>query len=159
MAATKASASVPSDESAEAEAAPASRWRKRTQSCSTPAKLARTAGSQGTNSGRSGSPSRSTMLPVGAVTSALESATSSCMPASWAEKFQGSGMSVASMKPVVSAMKRGALSPALLTADRLLTNKDPAVKRAGEIMVGAVEKAASLMADPADPSVSPPGHP
>ena len=54
---------------------------------------------------------------------------------------------------------RGALSPALLTADRLLTNKDPAVKRAGEIMVGAVEKAASLMADPAEPPVSPPGHP
>jgi hypothetical protein len=55
---------------------------------------------------------------------------------------------------------RGALSPALLTADRLLTNNDPAVKRAGEIMVRAVEKAAALMADPPpETKISPPGHP
>jgi hypothetical protein len=54
---------------------------------------------------------------------------------------------------------RGALSPALLTADRLLTNSDPAVKRAGEIMVYAVERATSLMADPAESRISPPDHP
>ncbi len=54
---------------------------------------------------------------------------------------------------------RGALSPALLTADRLLTNSDPAVKRAGEIMVHAVERAAALMADPPPESgISPPGR-
>jgi hypothetical protein len=54
---------------------------------------------------------------------------------------------------------RGALSPALLTADRLLTNGDPAVRRAGEIMVLAVERAAALMADPVEARVSPPDHP
>jgi hypothetical protein len=55
---------------------------------------------------------------------------------------------------------RGALSPALLTADRLLTNSDPAVKRAGEIMVRAVERAAALMADPPpEVKISPPDRP
>lgn len=43
---------------------------------------------------------------------------------------------------------RGALSPALLTADRLLTHTDPAVQRAGNIMVNAVERAADLLLDP-----------
>ena len=43
---------------------------------------------------------------------------------------------------------RGALSPALLTSDRLLANTDPAVRRAGEIMVRCVEKAAALLTDP-----------
>ena len=42
---------------------------------------------------------------------------------------------------------RGALSPALLTADRLLANADPAVQRAGDIMVRAIEKAAAFLAD------------
>jgi hypothetical protein len=42
---------------------------------------------------------------------------------------------------------RGVLSPALLTADRLLTNNDPAVKRAGQMMVLAVERASALLAD------------
>ena len=53
---------------------------------------------------------------------------------------------------------RGALSPALLMADRLLTHADPAVKRAGEIMVKSVDRAASLLADPAE-SASPPADP
>ncbi len=43
---------------------------------------------------------------------------------------------------------RGALSPALLTADRLLTHTDPAVQRAGDVMVRAIEKAAALLNDP-----------
>lgn len=43
---------------------------------------------------------------------------------------------------------RSALSPALLTADRLLTHTDPAVQRAGNIMVTAVERAADLLLDP-----------
>jgi hypothetical protein len=50
---------------------------------------------------------------------------------------------------------RGALSPALLTADRLLGNEDPKVRRAGEIMVKAVERAAALLADPATPPAGP----
>ncbi len=46
---------------------------------------------------------------------------------------------------------RGALSPALLTADRLLANPDPAVKRAGQIMVLAVERASALLTDDTAP--------
>jgi hypothetical protein len=53
---------------------------------------------------------------------------------------------------------RGALSPALLTADRLLSHADPAVQRAGDIMVRAVEKTAALLADPGPPPTSPPGR-
>ena len=56
---------------------------------------------------------------------------------------------------------RGVLSPALLTADRLLTHADPAVKRAGDIMASAVERAAELLDDTAKaspkPSLDPPG--
>jgi hypothetical protein len=51
---------------------------------------------------------------------------------------------------------RGALSPALLTADRLLTHGDPAVQRAGDIVVRAVERAAALLVDPV-PDATPPG--
>jgi hypothetical protein len=61
---------------------------------------------------------------------------------------------------------RGALSPALLTADRLLANRDPAVQRAGDIIVRAVEKVAALLADPpapesaaAESELTPPGRP
>ena len=52
---------------------------------------------------------------------------------------------------------RGALSPALLMADRLLGNADPAVKRAGEIMVRCVDRAALLLADPVE--AKPPDDP
>lgn len=44
---------------------------------------------------------------------------------------------------------RGALSPALLTAERLLAHQDPGVRRAGEILVQSVERATDLLA--ADP--------
>lgn len=51
---------------------------------------------------------------------------------------------------------RGALSPALLTADRLLVHQDPAVQRAGDIVVRAVERASALLADaPGEPSPAP----
>jgi hypothetical protein len=40
---------------------------------------------------------------------------------------------------------RGALSPALLTADRLLASDDPATKHTGEIIVRAVERATAMM--------------
>ena len=43
---------------------------------------------------------------------------------------------------------RGALSPALLLADRLLNHADPAVKRAGDIVVRSIERAASLIEEP-----------
>ena len=47
---------------------------------------------------------------------------------------------------------RGALSPALLMADRLTANPDPAVQRAGEVVVRAIDRATALIArrDPAD---------
>ena len=55
---------------------------------------------------------------------------------------------------------RGALSPALLTADRLLTSGEPGVKRSGEIVVRSVEKAIALLADPRpDPAPNPPADP
>ncbi len=52
---------------------------------------------------------------------------------------------------------RGALSPALLMADRLVSHDDPRVRRAGEIMVKSVDRASFLLADPAE--VSPPADP
>ncbi len=42
---------------------------------------------------------------------------------------------------------RGILSPALLTAERLLGNEDPAIRRAGEIMVKTVERASARLAE------------
>jgi hypothetical protein len=50
---------------------------------------------------------------------------------------------------------RGVLSPALLTADRLLNHADPKVKRAGEIMVRAVERASELLTESASPPAGP----
>jgi|GEM_PF-2326818 len=44
---------------------------------------------------------------------------------------------------------RGILSPALLIADRLITNTDPSIKRAGEVMIRTVERASERLADPA----------
>ncbi len=52
---------------------------------------------------------------------------------------------------------RGALSPALLIADRLINHEDPKVRRAGEIVVKSVDRASTLLADPAEPSL--PGDP
>ena len=52
---------------------------------------------------------------------------------------------------------RGALSPALLMADRLLGNADPGVKRAGEIVVRSVDRAALLLADPVEQPNPPAG--
>ena len=51
---------------------------------------------------------------------------------------------------------RGALSPALLGADRLLASDDPATRHAGEIIVRAVERATAMMdatraASPSEP--------
>ena len=51
---------------------------------------------------------------------------------------------------------RGALSPALLTADRLLMHKEPAIQRAGDIMVQAIEKTAALLSDPPLRDATPP---
>ena len=42
---------------------------------------------------------------------------------------------------------RGILSPALLTADRLLNHADPGVKRAGELMVRTVERTTARLAE------------
>lgn len=40
---------------------------------------------------------------------------------------------------------RGALSPALMVSDRLTSNPDPAVRRAGEAVVRSVERATALL--------------
>ena len=42
---------------------------------------------------------------------------------------------------------RGVLSPALMMADRLLRNDDPAIRRAGEAVVRSVERATALLAE------------
>ncbi len=42
---------------------------------------------------------------------------------------------------------RGVLSPALMMADRLLKNEDPAVRRAGQAVVRSVDRATALLAD------------
>ncbi len=41
----------------------------------------------------------------------------------------------------------GILSPALLTADRLLNSPDPSVRRAGEVVVRTVERATARLAE------------
>lgn len=50
----------------------------------------------------------------------------------------------------VSHDLRGILSPALLAADRLLFHSEPAVRRAGEIVVATVERAAALVSETLD---------
>ena len=42
---------------------------------------------------------------------------------------------------------RGILSPALLVADRLVSHDEAAVRRAGEVMVRTVDRAAARLAD------------
>lgn len=42
---------------------------------------------------------------------------------------------------------RGVLSPALMMADRLLKNEDPVIRRAGQAVVGSVERATALLAE------------
>jgi hypothetical protein len=42
---------------------------------------------------------------------------------------------------------RGVLSPALMMADRLLKNEDPAIRRAGQAVVRSVERATTLLAE------------
>jgi hypothetical protein len=43
---------------------------------------------------------------------------------------------------------RGALSPALLTADRLTSHGDESVRRAGEIVVQSLQRATEALVDP-----------
>ena len=45
---------------------------------------------------------------------------------------------------------RGILSPAMLIADRLQTHADPAVQRAGEVVMRTVERAAARLAETKD---------
>ena len=42
---------------------------------------------------------------------------------------------------------RGILSPAMLVSDRLLSHAEPGVRRAGEVMVRVVERAATRLAE------------
>jgi hypothetical protein len=49
---------------------------------------------------------------------------------------------------------RGVLSPALMMADRLLKNEDPAIRRAGEAVVRSVERATTLLAENKQESVA-----
>ena len=54
---------------------------------------------------------------------------------------------------------RGAMSPVLLVADRLVSHADPAVKRSGDIMVRTVERATALLAEPGAAKPSGPSPP
>ena len=54
---------------------------------------------------------------------------------------------------------RGALSPVLLIADRLLNHADPAVGRSAGILVRTVDRATTLLADASGKTVSPPADP
>ena len=50
---------------------------------------------------------------------------------------------LAELKKQVSTLRhdiRGILSPAMLTADRLLSHADPSVKRAGEVIIRTVDR-------------------
>ncbi|HTR15773.1 MAG TPA: hypothetical protein VMI52_01905 [Acetobacteraceae bacterium] len=56
----------------------------------------------------------------------------------------GAEARLAELEQTTSALRhdlRGILSPALLTADRLLQSQDPATRRAGEVVVRTVERA------------------
>jgi hypothetical protein len=57
---------------------------------------------------------------------------------------------LADLQSQVSVLRhdlRGILSPALLTADRLSTSTDPAIRKAGEIVVRTVERATARLAE------------
>ena len=55
---------------------------------------------------------------------------------------------------------RGALSPALMMADRMAAHADPAVQRAGQIVVRSIERATALIsATRRDPDPAPPQAP
>ena len=54
---------------------------------------------------------------------------------------------------------RGALSPALLSADRLLASDDPPTRHTGEIIVRAVERATALMETTRAAAPAGPGDP
>jgi hypothetical protein len=43
---------------------------------------------------------------------------------------------------------RGALSPAMLTADRLSGNQDPAISKAGSLIMASLNRALEMLRDP-----------
>ncbi len=55
---------------------------------------------------------------------------------------------LAELKKQVSTLRhdiRGILSPAMLTADRLLGHADPSVKRAGDVIIRTVDRIAARL--------------
>ncbi len=57
---------------------------------------------------------------------------------------------LAELEAVTSTLRhdiRGALSPAMLVADRLLDSTNPATKRAGEIVVASIERVEERLAE------------
>lgn len=57
---------------------------------------------------------------------------------------------LAELRAQVSSLRhdlRGILSPALLTADRLVNSEDPAIRKAGEVVIRTVERAAARLAE------------
>ena len=55
---------------------------------------------------------------------------------------------VGQLETAASALRhdlRGVLSPALMVADRLVSNPDPAVRRAGDAVVRSVDRATALL--------------
>jgi hypothetical protein len=71
----------------------------------------------------------------------------------------GAQVELAELRSQLSSLRhdlRGILSPTLLVADRLTGSADPAIRRAGDVMVRTVERATARLAEargtPAAPS-------
>lgn len=68
---------------------------------------------------------------------------------------------VGELEAAASALRhdlRGVLSPALMMADRLVNNPDPAVRRAGDAVVRSVDRATALLTASKAPAQADGGH-
>ena len=66
------------------------------------------------------------------------------------DEAAGAHVKLAELQGQISALRhdvRSILSPALLVADRLMSNQDAGIKRAGEVMIRTVERAVSRLAE------------
>jgi CubicO group peptidase (beta-lactamase class C family) len=62
----------------------------------------------------------------------------------------GAQVTLAELRAHLSGLRhdiRGILSPAMLVADRLIGHQEPGVRRAGEVMVRTVERAAARLSE------------
>ncbi len=78
--------------------------------------------------------------------------TSCARKLSTAESLQTEVSSRAEQQRRLRHDLRGALSPAMLIADRLVSHADPAVKRSGDILLRSVERATEMLTEPSPPA-------